>query len=191
MSFLFQALLLDSAKWAENLTSLFWEVPTPLPQGSLVPRRIFIGLGTLKSYCECGCRKAINDWKSHGLWLTCPWFLSTRLPWAGVLTARPCLHISAKLSTCIFQHSILWGQNNCTLYWTHFPRVYCSLYIHYYSVSLFFLLLIQRNPFNSKGKPLPLYIHLPQKHTPPPLFSFSDISRASSLLGPQILPAIE
>ena len=52
ISFLFQALLLGSAKLAENLTSLFWEAPTPLPQGSLVPRRIFVGLGTLKRYCE-------------------------------------------------------------------------------------------------------------------------------------------
>lgn len=89
--------------------------------------------------------------------------------------ARPCLHISVRLSTCIFQHSILWGQNNYPLYWTHFLGVYWSLYIHYYSVSLLFLLWSKRSPFNSKGKPFPFYFTLHQKHPPPNFFSFPDI----------------
>lgn len=33
ISFLFQALSLDSAELAENLVSLFWAAPTSLPQG--------------------------------------------------------------------------------------------------------------------------------------------------------------
>lgn len=81
------------------------------------------------------------------------------------LPAGPCLGIPVRLSTCVFQPSSLWGQSNCPVYWTNFPGAYRCLYTHYYSVS-HLLLLIQRNPFYSKGKPIPFFSNLPQKHFP-------------------------
>lgn len=111
-----------------------------------------------------------------------------RLPWAGS-SCKALLHISLwGYLHAYFSIPFFGVKQLSTLLDSFFWEVYWSLYIHYYSVSLLFLLLIQRNPFNSKEKPFSLLFTLHQKHPPPNFFLISRYSRASSLLGPQILP---